>query len=207
MQAQLAKLPASADAGMRAVLLSRAAKQSLTIRNTRSNCSKRTPRGSRPTSAYVAGFSENVQDISVKRFEVLTQIKKLNAANQLYLIVSKFTEIDLHPDAVSNLAMGYIVEELIRRLSEASNETAGEHFTPREVIRLMVNLLLCEEATALTAKGIIQTIYDPACGTSGMLSVAEEYLRELNPSAKHVSAVRRLEVGSRLLRSCPTCSR
>jgi type I restriction enzyme M protein len=107
--------------------------------------------------------------------------------NLLYLIVSKFAEIDLHPDRVSNLAMGYMFEELIRRFAEQSNETAGEHFTPREVIRLMVNLLLCEDTAALTAPGVIRTIYDPACGTGGMLSVAEEYLRELNKSAKLVA--------------------
>src|ERR1019366_2548179 len=114
-------------------------------------------------------------------------IAKLDEANLLYLIVSKFAEIDLHPDNVSNLAMGYMFEELIRRFAEQSNETAGEHFTPREVIRLMVNLLLCEDSKALTEPGTIRTIYDPACGTGGMLSVAEEYLRELNPSAKLVA--------------------
>jgi type I restriction enzyme M protein len=118
---------------------------------------------------------------------VLTQIGKLDSANLLYLIVSKFAEIDLHPDRVSNLAMGYMFEELIRRFAEQSNETAGEHFTPREVIRLMVNLLLCEDSKALTEPGVIRTIYDPACGTGGMLSVAEEYLRELNESARLVA--------------------
>ena len=136
---------------------------------------------------YVAGFSEGIRDIFIKRFEVLTQIGKLDEANLLFLIVSKFAEIDLHPDRVSNLAMGYMFEELIRRFAEQSNETAGEHFTPREVIRLMVNLLLCEDSDALTKPGVIRTIYDPACGTGGMLSIAEEYLRELNPSAKLVA--------------------
>jgi type I restriction enzyme M protein len=95
--------------------------------------------------------------------------------------VSKFAEIDLHPDVVSNLEMGYLYEELIRRFSELSNETAGEHFTPREVIRLMVNLLFIEDDDLLTKPGIVTTCYDPACGTGGMLSVAEDYLRELNP--------------------------
>ncbi len=77
-----------------------------------------------------------------------------------------------------------IFEELIRRFSEASNETAGEHFTPREVVRLMVDLLFIEDEETLTKKGIVRTLFDPACGTGGMLSVAEEYLRELNPQAK-----------------------
>ena len=89
----------------------------------------------------------------------------------------------MHPDRVSNLQMGYIFEELIRRFSEQSNETAGEHFTPREVIRLMVNLLFLEDEAALTQRGIIRKLYDPACGTGGMLSIAEDYLRELNPEA------------------------
>ncbi|HBJ84165.1 MAG TPA: DNA methyltransferase, partial [Verrucomicrobiales bacterium] len=101
-----------------------------------------------------------------------------------YLVVSKFCEIDLHPDTVSNIEMGYIFEELIRRFNEASNEEAGDHFTPREVIRLMVDLLFAPDSDILTTKGIVKTLYDPACGTGGMLSVAEEYVRELNPDAQ-----------------------
>ena len=97
---------------------------------------------------------------------------------------SKVTEVDLHPDAVSNVEMGYLFEELIRRFSELSNETAGEHFTPREVIRLMVDLLFIEDDDVLRKPGIVRTLLDPACGTGGMLSVAEEYLRELNPGAQ-----------------------
>ena len=111
------------------------------------------------------------------------QIARLDRDNLLYLIVSRFAQADLHPDRVSNLQMGYIFEELIRRFSEQSNETAGEHFTPREVIRLMVNLLFLEDEAALTQRGIIRKLYDPACGTGGMLSIAEDYLRELNPEA------------------------
>ena len=136
---------------------------------------------------YIAGFSENLRDIFIKRFELLPQIARLDSANLLYLIVAKFADFDLHPDRVSNLAMGYVFEELIRRFAEQSNETAGEHFTPREVIRLMVNLLLCEDTEMLTRPGVIRTIFDPACGTGGMLSIAEEYLRELNPSARLVA--------------------
>jgi type I restriction enzyme M protein len=100
-------------------------------------------------------------------------------------VVGKFAEIDLHPEAVSNIEMGYLYEELIRRFSELSNETAGEHFTPREVIRLMVNLLFIDDADdILTRPGIVKTLCDPACGTGGMLSVAEDHLRALNPQAR-----------------------
>ena len=137
--------------------------------------------------AYVNGFSPQVKDIFIRRFDLLAQIAKLDEANLLFMVVAKFADIDLHPDRVSNLAMGYIFEELIRRFSEQSNEQAGDHFTPREVIRLMVNLLLAEDTEALTQPGAIRTIYDPACGTGGMLSVAEDYLRELNPTAKLVA--------------------
>jgi len=98
-------------------------------------------------------------------------------------VVSKFAEIDLHPEKVINTEMGYIFEELIRKFNEAANEEAGDHFTPREVIRLMVNLLLEPDGHTLTKKGIVRTLYDPACGTGGMLSVSDEYLRKLNPDA------------------------
>jgi len=133
--------------------------------------------------AYIAGFSASARDI-IEKFDFDTQITKLDRANLLYLVVSKFAEIDLHPDKVSNLEMGYLYEELIRRFSELSNETAGEHFTPREVIRLMVNLLFIEDNDVLTKPGTVRTIFDPACGTGGLLSVAEDYLRQLNPQAR-----------------------
>ncbi len=133
--------------------------------------------------AYIAGFSTSARDI-IEKFDFDTQITKLDRANLLYMVVSKFAEIDLHPDKVSNLEMGYLYEELIRRFSELSNETAGEHFTPREVIRLMVNLLFIEDADVLTKPGTVRTLFDPACGTGGMLSVAEDYLRQLNPQAR-----------------------
>jgi len=133
--------------------------------------------------AYIAGFSTSARDI-IEKFDFDTQITKLDRANLLYLVVSKFAEIDLHPNVVSNLEMGYLYEELIRRFSELSNETAGEHFTPREVIRLMVNLLFIEDNDVLTKPGTVRTLFDPACGTGGMLSVAEDYLRQLNPNAR-----------------------
>ncbi len=133
--------------------------------------------------AYIAGFSEAARDI-IAKFDFQTQITRLDRANLLYRVLGKFAEIDLHPNVVSNLEMGYLYEELIRRFSELSNETAGEHFTPREVIRLMVNLLFIEDSDLLTKPGIVKTLYDPACGTGGMLSVAEDHLRKLNPQAR-----------------------
>jgi len=135
--------------------------------------------------AYLDGFAPAVRDI-FERFEFHTQIDRLAKARLLYLVAEKFANIDLHPDAVSNAQMGSIFEELIRKFSELSNETAGEHFTPREVIRLMVNLLFIEDDDALTQPGIVRTIYDPTAGTGGMLSVAGEYLAEHNPDARLV---------------------
>ena len=133
--------------------------------------------------SYIAGFSESARDI-IDKFNFDVQIDRLAEHNLLYLVVSKFADLDLGPDAVSNLEMGYIYEELIRRFSELSNETAGEHFTPREVIRLMVNLLFVDDDELLTRPGIVKTMLDPACGTGGMLSVSEEYLRKLNPQGR-----------------------
>jgi len=135
-------------------------------------------------SLYVGGFSTAAKDV-IDKFDFPIQIERLRKADLLYQVVGKFADIDLHPEVVSNIEMGYLYEELIRRFSELSNETAGEHFTPREVIRLMVNLLfIADDETILTKPGIVKTLCDPACGTGGMLSVAEEYLRELNPQAR-----------------------
>ena len=132
---------------------------------------------------YIAGFSTGAREV-LDKFDFDTQITRLAKADLLYLVVSRFAEVDLHPDAVSNIEMGYLYEELVRRFSELSNETAGEHFTPREVIRLMVNLLFATDDDILTDAGVIKTLYDPACGTGGMLSVAEDHLRSMNPSAR-----------------------
>ncbi|GLV14953.1 DNA methyltransferase [Alicyclobacillus hesperidum] len=132
-------------------------------------------------TAYINGFSVNAKDV-MDYFEFNKQIERLDRSNLLYQVTQRFAAIDLHPDSVSNMEMGYIFEELIRKFAEVSNETAGEHFTPREVIRLMVNLLFNEDRNQdLSKEGIVRTIYDPACGTGGMLSVSEEYLTELNP--------------------------
>ena len=136
-------------------------------------------------TAYIKGFSSGARDI-IERFNFSDQVVRLDSANLLYQVHSKFAEVDLHPEKVPNHVMGSIFEELIRRFSEQSNETAGEHFTPRDVIRLMVDLLFVEDDDVLRKPGVVRSLYDPACGTGGMLSVAEEYLRELNPAAQLV---------------------
>lgn len=135
--------------------------------------------------SYVQAFSPEVRDI-FEHFDFATQVDRLSKANLLYLVTEKFANIDLHPDVVSNAQMGAVFEELIRKFAELSNETAGEHFTPREVIRLMVNLLFIEDDEALTKPGVVRSIYDPTAGTGGMLSVAEEHLAALNPDARLV---------------------
>lgn len=132
---------------------------------------------------FMKGFSPKASSI-LESFKFEDQIPKLEKANRLFLVVSRFSEIDLHPEVVSNIEMGYIFEDLIRRFNEASNEEAGDHFTPREVIRLMVDILFEPDSDILTSRGIVKTIYDPAMGTGGMLSVSEEYLKEHNPDAR-----------------------
>ena len=133
--------------------------------------------------SYLRSFSTGARDV-LEKFDLPTQVDRLDRSDLLYLVLSRFCELDLHPDAVTNLEMGYLYEELVRRFSELSNETAGEHFTPREVIRLMVNLLFIEDDDLLTKPGVVKTMADPACGTGGMLSVAEDHLRSLNPKAR-----------------------
>ena len=138
---------------------------------------------------YIAGFSANAREIFLDKFKFGDQINRLDEGNLLYLVLSKFTEIDLHPDVVDNIEMGYIFEELIRRFSEASNETAGEHFTPREVIRLMVNLLFFDDSDVLDQEGRHSHPIRPRRGTGGMLSVAENYLRGVQPQ-RHAEGLR-----------------
>lgn len=134
-------------------------------------------------TAYIKGFSSRVRDI-MEKFNFEPEIARLEENNRLYLVVSKFADIDFHPTRVSNIEMGYVFEELIRRFNEAANETAGDHFTPREVIRLMVDILFAPDRDLLLKKGVVRTLFDPACGTGGMLAVADEYLHELNPDAR-----------------------
>lgn len=131
---------------------------------------------------YTHRFSENIDVF--ERFKFDPQIAQLDEKNRLYLIVSKFAEVDLHPDVVPNAEMGDAFEYLIRKFAEASNETAGEHFTPRDAIRLMVELLFAEDDEGLGKPGIVRSVYDPTAGTGGMLSVAEERLLEMNPGAR-----------------------
>src|ERR1700674_4862801 len=135
--------------------------------------------------AYIQAFSPAVRDI-FERFEFYAQIDRLGKAGLLYLVTEKFAQIDLHPDKASNSQMGLVFEDLIRKFAEISNETAGEHFTPREVIRLMVNLLFIEDDEVLSKPGVVRTLYDPTAGTGGMLSVAGEHLASLNPDARLV---------------------
>ncbi len=132
--------------------------------------------------AYIDGFSANVRDIFDK-YDFAAQLAKLDENDLLLQVSQKFSQLDLHPDKVSNIEMGLIFEELIRQFAELSNETAGEHFTPRDVVRLIVNLLFANDDGVLSKKGVVRTIYDPTAGTGGMLSVADEYIRNLNPDA------------------------
>ena len=134
--------------------------------------------------AYIQGFSPSARDI-FERFDFHTQVERLAKANLLYLVTEKFANIDLHPDRVDNAQMGHVFEEMIRKFAELSNETAGEHFTPREVIRLMVNLIFAEDDEELSpGNAVVRTLYDPTAGTGGMLSVAAEHLSEHNPTAR-----------------------
>lgn len=136
---------------------------------------------------YLHGFSENVQDIILK-FKFDGHITTMANKGILFIVLKEFTtdKGNLHPDEISNIEMGYIFEEIIRRFSEAHNEDAGQHYTPREVIQLMVNILFYDDNDILSGNNVAKTIYDPACGTGGMLSVAEEYLHTLNASTELV---------------------
>ena len=131
---------------------------------------------------YITAFSTNIDVF--ERFKFENELATLDEKNRLYLVVSQFAEVDLHPDVVSNAEMGDLFEHLIYKFAEASNEEAGEHYTPRDAIRLMVDLLFAEDNEALLEAGTVRTIYDPTAGTGGMLSVAEERLLERNPGAR-----------------------
>lgn len=134
---------------------------------------------------YLNGFSENVQDI-IRKFKFDAHITTMANKDILYIVLKEFTTDagDFHPNRVSNLEMGYVFEEIIRRFSESHNEDAGQHYTPREVIRLMVNIIFNDDSEALSGTNVVKTIYDPACGTGGMLSVADAYLHDLNSTTK-----------------------
>ena len=133
--------------------------------------------------SYIQGFSANVRRI-FEYFEFETEIEKMRESNILYLVVSKFCDVDLHPDRVPNEQMGLLFENLIRRFNELANETAGDHFTPREVIRLMVSILFIRDDELLATPGTVRKLLDPACGTGGMLAEAQNYLREHHSAAR-----------------------
>ena len=132
--------------------------------------------------SYIKGFSKNIQVI-FDRFDFVAEIERMKEANILYLVVSKFCDVDLHPDKVDNIQMGYIFEDLIRRFNEQSNETAGDYFTPREVVRLMVDIIFDPDDEILTQPGVVRKLLDPACGTGGMLSEAQRHLLSHNQKA------------------------
>ncbi|MFD7709725.1 N-6 DNA methylase [Streptomyces sp. NPDC059786] len=131
---------------------------------------------------YVGAFSDNARGV-LDRFDFAQQVKRLDSAGLLYKVIGKFTDLDLRPEIVPNHNMGYVFEELIRRFAEQSNETAGEHFTPREVIQLMVRLLVAPDGDGLHLPGVVRTVMDPACGTGGMLSAMDDLITDLNSDA------------------------
>jgi len=181
-----AELPEGIDDETRDMILYGAAGRNVKVYNL-SRFTFATLRGQNPAQLhdnlvdYVTKFSPNVREILLDRFLFPDYLKRLKDAEILFQVFDRFCQIDLHPDQVSNLEMGYLFEDLIRRFSEIANDTAGEHFTPREIVHLIVDLLLAYDHEALTASGIIRTIYDCACGTGGMLSIGEEAMKELNP--------------------------
>ena len=132
---------------------------------------------------YLNGFSKDVRDI-IENFNLDQFIDRLDRNNRLFIFCDKFTEVDLHPNRVDNHTMGQVFEELLRRFSEMSNETSGEHYTPRDVVRLLVSLLFAEHSEEARGQGVIRSIFDPCCGTGGMLTIGKEYFREqINPDA------------------------
>ena len=133
-------------------------------------------------NAYINGFSDNMREV-LEKFDFPSTIARLDEKGLLFLVMEKFKSIDLHPDQVANLEMGYIFEELVRRFNEALNENPGEHFTPRELIRLMINVLLSQDQEVLSQNHIVRTVYDPCCGSGGMLTIAKERIQEINPKA------------------------
>lgn len=126
---------------------------------------------------YLSGYSENVVEI-IENFQLEKPIEKLNKNNRLFQFIEKFSEIDLHPDVVSNHQMGQIFEELLRKFSEMSNETSGEHYTPRDVVRLLVSMVFSQDSDDLQGDGKVRSIFDPCCGTGGMLTTGQEWVYE-----------------------------
>lgn len=182
-------LPEGLDDEIRDSILYEASGPNLRVYNT-SRFTFDTLRGQDPGQlhtnliAYINGFPAGVRDIFEDKFLFIDQLKRLNDSGLLWQVFERFCQVDLHPERLSNHEMGYLFEELIRRFSEISNETAGEHFTPREVIRLIVDLLIANDDEKLSKKGSIRQVYDPACGTGGMLTITEEALKSHNPTIR-----------------------
>jgi len=126
---------------------------------------------------YLGGYSDNVVEI-LENFQLEKPVQKLNKNNRLFILIDKLTEIDLHPDKISNRDMGLIFEELLRKFSEMSNETSGEHYTPRDVVRLLVSLVFTEDKDDLQGEGKVRSIFDPCCGSGGMLTIGKEYIHQ-----------------------------
>lgn len=180
-----ASLPEGIDDQTRDMMLYGAVGGGVRVYNT-SNLTFTVMRGQNPVDlhsnlvTYITSFSPSVKDVFLDKFLFTDQLKRLNEAAILWRVFERFAALDLRPQSISTLDMGYLFEDLIRRFSEISNETAGEHFTPREVIRLIVDLLLVNDADALVGEGIIRQVYDPACGTGGMLALTEEGMKGFN---------------------------
>ena len=126
---------------------------------------------------YIQGYSENVRDI-VKNFNLQPLVDKLDDYDKLYLLIDKYTTVDLHPDTIDNHQMGTIYEELLRKFSEMTNEESGDHFTPRDIVQLLVTLVFGPDKENLQGKGLVRTIYDPCCGTGGLLSIGKQWVKE-----------------------------
>ena len=124
---------------------------------------------------YIAGFSQNMREV-LERFDFDNTISRLDESGLLFQVLERFGSVDLHPDQIDNATMGTIFEELIRRFNEALNENPGEHFTPRDVVHLMVDLMLAGDETSIGDKGVVRTVYDPCCGSGGMLMIAKEHV-------------------------------
>ena len=126
---------------------------------------------------YINGYDDNVREI-IENFQLDKPVEKLNKNNRLFLLIDRFTEVDLHPDKINNRMMGQVYEELLRRFSEMSNETSGDHYTPRDVVRLLVSLLFSGEEENLKGKGIVRSLFDPCSGTGGLLTMGKEWVKE-----------------------------
>ena len=131
---------------------------------------------------YIQGYSENVFDI-IENFSIDPLVQKLHKNKRLYLLIDKFTEFDLHPNVIDNHTMGSVYEELLRKFSEMSNEESGDHFTPRDVVKLLVSFVFGGDKENLQGEGKIRSVFDPCCGTGGMLTIGKEWIHEnINPN-------------------------